>query len=40
MAIRRLLEPRASQEPARADPRLEDCRPLPYFLVFELEKAG
>ena len=40
MAIRRLLESRASQEQVRADPRLEDPRPLPYFLVFELERAG
>jgi 2-polyprenyl-3-methyl-5-hydroxy-6-metoxy-1,4-benzoquinol methylase len=33
--IRRLIEPRPTAEQVRANPRLEDCARLPYFLVVD-----
>ena len=36
--IRRLHEPRPSQEQVRRRPQLRDCYKLPYFLIFDLVK--
>jgi SAM-dependent methyltransferase len=35
LTIHRLLEPRPGPEQVQADPRLEDCHRLPYFLIFD-----
>lgn len=37
--IRRLLEPRPAAEQVRANPELDDCYRLPYFLIFDLVGA-
>ena len=36
--IRQLLEPRASAEQVEANPELDDCARLPYFLILDLIK--
>jgi hypothetical protein len=36
--IRALREPRATAEQVAANPGLDDCRRMPYFLIFQLEK--
>jgi 2-polyprenyl-3-methyl-5-hydroxy-6-metoxy-1,4-benzoquinol methylase len=38
--IRRLLEPRPTDCQVRRHPQLDDCYRLPYFLIFDLVKAG
>ena len=38
-SIRRIAEPRPSEEQVRVNPRLADCRELPYFLLLELGKT-
>jgi hypothetical protein len=37
--IDRLEEPRPSAEQVAANPRLDDCRRMPFFLIFVLEKT-
>jgi len=37
--VRDLREPRPTAEQVAANPRLDDCRRMPYFLIFGLEKA-
>ena len=37
--IDRLEEPRPSREQVEANPRLDDCRRMPFFLIFVLEKT-
>jgi 2-polyprenyl-3-methyl-5-hydroxy-6-metoxy-1,4-benzoquinol methylase len=36
--IRRMHEPRPTDEQVRRQPKLEDCWRLPYFLIFDLTK--
>jgi SAM-dependent methyltransferase len=38
LTIVRLLEPRATAAQVEANPRLDDCRRLPYFLIVDLQK--
>ena len=38
--IRRLDEPRPTEEQVQRNPNLEDCYRLPAFLIFELVKPG
>jgi 2-polyprenyl-3-methyl-5-hydroxy-6-metoxy-1,4-benzoquinol methylase len=38
--IKGLLEPRPTAEQVAANPRLDDCRRVPYFLIFSLGKLG
>ena len=34
--IRRMVEPRPTEEQVRQNPDLDDCHRVPYFLIFEL----
>jgi len=34
--IRRMVEPRPTEEQVRQNPDLDDCHGVPYFLIFEL----
>jgi 2-polyprenyl-3-methyl-5-hydroxy-6-metoxy-1,4-benzoquinol methylase len=38
LVIRHLHEPRPTAEQVAANPHLDDCRRLPYFLIFDLSK--
>lgn len=39
LLIRRIREPRPTEEQVRRNPELDDCRRLPYFLILDLLKA-
>jgi 2-polyprenyl-3-methyl-5-hydroxy-6-metoxy-1,4-benzoquinol methylase len=38
--IRRLHEPRPTEDQVASNPRLDDCRRMPYFLIFDLSNPG
>ena len=40
LLMTRLSEPRPTAAQVRANPNLDDCERLPYFLIFETRKSS